>query len=127
MHAHRIERDTLGEVQVPAEALYGAQTQRAIDNFPLGGMPLPASFIHALGLIKQAAAQVNAELGLLAAARAQAIAQAADEVARGVHDAHFPIAIFQTGSGASTNMNAHEVIPRRATHTCGASTALSRA
>lgn len=123
MHAYRIERDPLGEVQVPAEALYGAQTQRAVDNFPLSGVRLPVPFIHALGLIKHAAAQVNAALGLLPAARAQAIAQAADEVARGVHDAHFPIDVFQTGSGTSTNMNANEVIARRAMHILGAHTA----
>lgn len=122
MRAYRIERDALGEVQVPAEALYGAQTQRAIENFPLSGIRLPASFIQALGLIKQAAAQVNAELGLLPAARAQAIAQAADEVARGVHDTHFPIDVFQTGSGTSTNMNANEVIARRAMEICGENT-----
>jgi fumarate hydratase class II len=123
MRAYRIERDTLGEVQVPADALYGAQTQRAIDNFPLSGMPLPAPFIHALGLIKQAAVQVNAELGLLEQARAQAIAQAADEVACGLHDAHFPIDVFQTGSGTSTNMNANEVIARRAMQLRGDSAA----
>src|SRR5262245_34770032 len=114
MQAYRSEHDSLGEVQVSAEALYGAQTQRAVDNFPLSGMRLPASFIHALGLIKHAAAQVNAELGLLQEARAQAIAQAADEVAGGVPDAHFPFDVFQTGSGTSTNMNANEVIARRA-------------
>src|SRR2546429_8420961 len=110
MRAYRVERDTLGEAQVPADALYGAQTQRALDNFPLSGMRLPAPFIHALGLIKHAAAQVNAELGLLEEGWAQAIARAADEVARGGHDAHFPIDVFQTGSGTSTNMNANEVI-----------------
>ena len=122
MRAYRIERDTLGEVQVPTDALYGAQTQRAVDNFPLSGMRLPAPFIHALGLIKHAAAQVNAELGLLAAARARAIAQAADEVARGIHDAHFPLDVLQTGSGTSTNMNANEVIARRAMQIRGANT-----
>jgi fumarate hydratase, class II len=122
MRAYRIERDTLGEVQVPTDALYGAQTQRAVDNFPLSGMRLPAPFIHALGLIKHAAAQVNAELGLLAEARARAIAQAADEVARGVHDAHFPLDVLQTGSGTSTNMHANEVIARRAMQIRGANT-----
>jgi fumarate hydratase, class II len=122
MRAYRIERDTLGEVQVPTDALYGAQTQRTVDNFPLSGMRLPAPFIHALGLIKHAAAQVNAELGLLAVARARAIAQAADEVARGVHDAHFPLDVLQTGSGTSTNMNANEVIARRAMQIRGANT-----
>jgi fumarate hydratase class II len=122
MRAYRIERDSLGEVQVPAEALYGAQTQRAVDNFSLSGMHLPAPFIHALGLIKHAAARVNAELGLLPEGRARAIAQAADEVARGVHDAHFPIDVFQTGSGTSTNMNANEVIARRAMQILGENT-----
>jgi fumarate hydratase class II len=113
--AYRIERDTLGSVQVPAQALYGAQTQRAVDNFPISGIRLPAAFIHTLGLIKHAAAQVNVELGILDKSRAQAIAQAADEVAQGTHDAHFPVDVFQTGSGTSTNMNANEVIARRAT------------
>ncbi len=114
MRTDRIERDALGEVRVPATALYGAQTQRAVNNFPISGIRLPVSFIQALGLIKKAAAQVNAALGLLETKRAQAIAQAADEVAHGVHDVHFPIDVFQTGSGTSTNMNANEVIARRA-------------
>ncbi|HEY7495608.1 MAG TPA: class II fumarate hydratase [Candidatus Tectomicrobia bacterium] len=114
MPAYRIERDTLGEVHVPVDVLYGAQTQRAVNNFPVSGIRLPAAFIHTLGLIKHAAARVNASLGLLEETRAQAIAQAADEVAHGVHDAHFPIDVFQTGSATSTNMNANEVIARRA-------------
>jgi fumarate hydratase class II len=122
MGDYRIERDSLGEVRVPAQALYGAQTQRAVDNFPVSGIRLPAPFIHALGLIKKAAAQVNAELGVLEETRARAIAQAADEVARGIHDAHFPVDIFQTGSGTSTHMNVNEVIARRATQSCGEAT-----
>ena len=119
MRTYRIERDALGEVRVPTTALYGAQTQRAVNNFPISGIRLPVSFIQALGLIKKAAAQVNAALGLLETKRAQAIAQAADEVAHGVHDVHFPIDVFQTGSGTSTNMNANEVIARRAMQLCG--------
>lgn len=119
MRTYRIERDALGEVRVPTTALYGAQTQRAVNNFPISGIRLPVPFIHALGLIKKAAAQVNAALGLLETKRAQAIVQAADEVAHGVHDGHFPIDVFQTGSGTSTNMNANEVMARRAMQLCG--------
>src|SRR5690349_19433685 len=100
---HRIERDTMGEMAVPAEALYGAQTARAIDNFPISGRRFPRSFLRALGLIKSAAAHVN---GL------PAIEAAAAEVAEGRHDDHFPLDIYQTGSGTSTNMNANEVIGR---------------
>lgn len=114
MNRYRIERDTLGEMRVPATALYGAQTQRAMALFPVSGMRLPASFIHALGLIKQAAAQVNADLDFLDPEPARVIMQAAGEVASGQHDAHFPLDVFQTGSGTSTNMNANEVIARRA-------------
>src|SRR6266446_3673801 len=114
MCTYRIERDALGEVRVPTTALYGAQTQRAVNNFPISGIRLPVPFIQALGLIKKAAAQVNAAVGLLETKRAQAIAQAADEVAHGGHDVHFPIDVFQTGSGTSTNMNANEVIAQRA-------------
>ncbi|WP_028079553.1 class II fumarate hydratase [Solimonas soli] len=106
----RIERDSLGELKVPADALWGAQTQRAVDNFPVSGLTMPRAFIRALGLVKATAAQVNAELKLLDAARAEAIASAALEVADGRHDAQFPIDVFQTGSGTSTNMNANEVI-----------------
>ena len=116
---YRIERDSLGEVRVPADALYGAQTQRAVENFPISGIPFPRPFIRALGLIKGAAAEVNLELGLLDAEKARAIRQAADEVADGAWDAHFPIDIFQTGSGTSTNMNANEVIANRATQILG--------
>jgi fumarate hydratase class II len=116
----RIERDSLGEVRVPAWALYGAQTQRAVENFPISGMRFPRVFIRALGLIKAAAAEVNADLGLLDAEKARAIVQAAEEVAAGQWDDHFPIDIFQTGSGTSTNMNANEVIANRATQILGA-------
>ncbi len=110
----RIERDSLGEVRVPADALWGAQTQRAVENFPISGIRFPRSFIRALGLIKYAAAKANLELGLLDEGRANAIMQAAMEVADGKWDDHFPIDIFQTGSGTSTNMNANEVIANRA-------------
>jgi fumarate hydratase class II len=106
----RIERDSMGELEVPAEAFWGAQTQRAVENFPISGTVLPRAFIGALGLVKQAAALANAALGLLPPDIAQAIAAAAAEVAAGAHDAQFPIDIFQTGSGTSTNMNANEVI-----------------
>ena len=106
----RIERDSMGEMAVPAAALYGASTQRAVLNFPISGQPMPPAFIHALALVKQAAAETNGELGLLDADLAGAIASAAAEVAAGDHDDAFPIDIYQTGSGTSTNMNANEVI-----------------
>jgi fumarate hydratase class II len=110
----RVEKDTMGEMKVPAAALYGAQTQRAVENFPISGDPMPKAFIRALGLIKASAARVNATLGLLEQAPARAIEQAAMEVAAGKWDAEFPIDVFQTGSGTSSNMNANEVIARRA-------------
>ncbi len=119
MTDYRIEKDSLGKVQVPADALYGAQTQRAIDNFPISGIPFSRTFIRALGLTKLAAARANADLGLLPADMAAAIQEAAREVANGRWDAHFPIDIFQTGSGTSTNMNANEVIARLATQKLG--------
>jgi fumarate hydratase class II len=115
----RIEKDSLGSVQVPADALYGAQTMRAVLNFPISGIVFSRSFIRALGLIKGAAAQVNQDLGLLDDPLADAIAQAAQEVADGQLDQHFPIDIFQTGSGTSTNMNANEVISNRAIQILG--------
>lgn len=120
MSNYRIEKDSLGEVRVPASALYGAQTQRAVENFPVSGLRFPREFIRALGLIKLAAAQVNHELGLLTADQAKAIIQAAQEVVDGKLDEHFPIDIFQTGSGTSTNMNANEVIANRALQIIGA-------
>jgi fumarate hydratase class II len=110
----RIERDSMGEMLVPAEAAYGAQTARAVENFPISDLRLPRSFIRALGLIKKHAAQVNGGLGLLPAEVADAIAQAAQEVIDGTLDAHFVVDVFQTGSGTSTNMNANEVIAHRA-------------
>jgi fumarate hydratase, class II len=106
----RTERDSMGELQVPAAALWGAQTQRAVQNFRISGRPMPRGFIRALGLIKAAAAQANANLGLLPKTRAAAIRRAAMAVAEGEHDDQFPVDIFQTGSGTSSNMNANEVI-----------------
>src|SRR3974390_3178472 len=105
----RTERDSMGELKVPAEALWGAQTQRAIQNFPISGACLPREFIAALALIKQAAARANAGLNLLDATVAQAIDAAAAEVAAGRHNAHFPLDVFQTGSGPSTNMTGNGV------------------
>ncbi len=114
-----MERDSMGEVEVPAEAYYGASTQRAVLNFPISGQPFPRRFIRALGLIKKAAAQTNSELGLLSKRRASAIARAAQEVIDGKLDDQFPIDIYQTGSGTSTNTNANEVIANRATEILG--------
>ena len=99
---YRIEKDSMGEVRVPADALYGAQTQRAVENFPISGLRFPRMFVQALGLIKGAAAAVNQDLGLMEAGMAAAIQEAAKDVERGDHDAHFPLDIFQTGSGTST-------------------------
>jgi len=118
-NSFRIERDSMGELQVPADALWGAQTQRAVQNFPISGIPLPRAFIGALALVKQAAARANTRLELLDGAVAQAIDAAAADVAAGRHDEHFPIDIFQTGSGTSTNMNANEVIASLATRRLG--------
>ncbi|GAB2659703.1 class II fumarate hydratase [Saccharopolyspora gloriosae] len=116
---YRIEHDTMGEVRVPAEALYRAQTQRAVENFPISGRGLERAQIRALGLLKAATARVNGRLGILDADMAEAIAAAADEVAEGRHDEHFPIDVFQTGSGTSSNMNANEVIATLATRGLG--------
>ncbi|MCE5289484.1 MAG: class II fumarate hydratase [Nocardiaceae bacterium] len=110
MTEYRIEHDTMGEVRVPVEALWRAQTQRAVDNFPISGRGLERAQIRALGLLKAACAQVNRDLGLLSADKADAIVAAASEIAEGRHDEQFPIDVFQTGSGTSSNMNANEVI-----------------
>lgn len=110
----RIEKDSMGEVKVPKDALYGAQTQRAINNFPISGLTLPPSFIQALALIKSAAAKVNTDLQLLKPDIAKAIIEAAQDVLEGKHDTEFPIDVFQTGSGTSSNMNANEVIAQLA-------------
>ncbi|MEE4299736.1 MAG: class II fumarate hydratase [Pseudomonadales bacterium] len=117
--AERTERDSMGEVTVPADALWGAQTQRAIDNFAIGGRPMPAAFLRALARVKAAAARVNAELGQLDGVRAEAIAEAADAVAGGAHAEAFPVDVFQTGSGTSSNMNVNEVLARLAEGICG--------
>jgi fumarate hydratase class II len=115
----RVERDSMGEMEVPAGALYGASTQRAVINFPISGRPFPRRFLRALGLIKQAAAETNGRLGLIDGDAAASIAAAAAEVADGEHDADFPIDVYQTGSGTSTNTNANEVIARLATDRLG--------
>ena len=107
---YRVEHDTMGEVRVPADALWRAQTQRAVENFPISGRSLERAQVRALGLVKAAAARTNADLGVLDAGKATAIAEAADAVADGGYDDHFPIDVFQTGSGTSSNMNANEVI-----------------
>jgi fumarate hydratase class II len=115
----RIERDSMGELEVPAEALWGAQTQRAVNNFPISGIPMPREFIRALGLIKGAAASTNLALELLPKDVAAAIQDAAAAVAQGDHDDQFPIDVFQTGSGTSSNMNSNEVIAHLATAASG--------
>ncbi|MCP9448794.1 MAG: lyase family protein, partial [Nitrospira sp.] len=117
--AVRIERDTMGELAVPADAYYGVQTARAIENFPISSLRMPRSMIRAMGLIKRAAATVNHSLGLLDKTIADAIHQAAGEVVEGKLDGEFPVDIFQTGSGTSTNMNTNEVISNRATELLG--------
>src|SRR6201981_35536 len=109
----RMEKDSMGEMSLPASALYGASTQRAVLNFPISGYRFSRPFIHALGMIKWAAAQANHDLGLLDAKRSALIVQAAEEVMEGKLDQHFPLDIFQTGSGTSTNTNANEVIANR--------------
>ena len=116
---YRIESDSMGEMRVPAHAYYGAQTARAVENFPISALRFSRAFIRALGLIKRQAALVNASLGLLDGKLADAIARAAREVADGALDAHFVVDIFQTGSGTSTNMNANEVIANRACELLG--------
>jgi fumarate hydratase class II len=116
---YRIEHDSMGELQVPQDALWGAQTQRAVENFPISGLTMPRQFVAALGLVKWAAAGANSELGLLKSDVAVAVQKAALEVADGQHDAHFPIDVFQTGSGTSSNMNANEVIAHLATEKFG--------
>ena len=116
----RTERDSMGEMKVPVQAYYGASTQRAALNFPISDLRIPGRMIRALGLIKWAAAQTNAELGLVDAKLAGAIAEAADEVADGKHDDQFVVDVFQTGSGTSSNMNANEVIANRAAEILGA-------
>src|SRR5262245_32101388 len=120
MAGTRVERDSMGDMVVPADAYYGAQTARALENFPISGLRLPRSLIRALGLVKAACTRVNAELGLLDTRRAEAIVAAATEVAEGKLEREFPLDVFQTGSGTSTNMNANEVIANRALELLGA-------
>ncbi|HEV8241028.1 MAG TPA: class II fumarate hydratase [Thermoanaerobaculia bacterium] len=115
----RIEKDSLGPVEVPADAYYGAQTERARRNFPVSGLRFPRRFLAALGMIKGEAAAVNAEQGSVPRHLAEAVRKAAEEVVAGQHDDHFPLDIFQTGSGTSTNMNANEVIGNRAVEILG--------
>jgi fumarate hydratase class II len=115
----RLEKDSMGEMAVPRTAYWGAQTQRAVENFPISGIRFPRSFIRALGLVKMTAAQTNVELALLEKNLGTAIAKAAGEVSSGKLDEHFPLDIFQTGSGTSTNMNANEVIANRANEILG--------
>lgn len=117
---YRVEEDSMGKVEVPRDALYGAQTQRAVDNFPVSDLRFGRRFIRAIGVVKLSAARANNELGLLDDEKKDAIAQAAREVADGEHDDEFPVDIFQTGSGTSTNMNANEVIANRACEIVGA-------
>ena len=119
MTEFRTEQDSLGEVRVPAQALYGAQTQRAIDNFQFSGITLPGGFISSLGLIKAAAARANADVGLLESTVADGIAAAAMSISNGEHHDQFPVDVFQTGSGTSTNMNANEVIATLAAQQLG--------
>ncbi len=111
---YRIARDTMGEMRLPAHALWGAQTQRAVQNFPVSGEGVPIEVVHALALVKWASATANEEAGVLEPKLAQAIREAAEEVVRGEHDDQFPVDVFQTGSGTSTNMNVNEVIANRA-------------
>jgi fumarate hydratase class II len=116
---YRTERDSLGEMQVPADAYWGAQTQRAVENFPISGETFGRRFVRALGVVKKAAAQANRDLGLVDEEKADCIVEAADEVIAGEHDDQFPVDVFQTGSGTSSNMNANEVIANRATEIYG--------
>jgi fumarate hydratase class II len=115
----RIEKDSMGELEVPADALYGAQTQRAINNFPISGLSLPPAFIKTIALIKKTAAKVNMDLGELDVTKGNAIVQAAQQIIEGQHQHQFPIDVFQTGSGTSTNMNVNEVLANLATHALG--------
>ncbi|MDD5320454.1 MAG: class II fumarate hydratase [Methylococcales bacterium] len=116
---YRLEKDSMGALEVPADALYGAQTQRAVNNFPVSGLTLPPAFIKTIALIKKTAAKVNMDLGELEASKGNAIIQAAQQIIDGQHHQHFPIDVFQTGSGTSTNMNVNEVLANLATCALG--------
>ncbi len=115
----RLERDSMGELKVPIDAMYGAQTQRAVDNFPISGLPMPHAFIRALGLIKSACAAANHQLGLLDEKIAASIQHGAEEIVNGLHHDQFPVDVFQTGSATSSNMNANEVIAHLASKQLG--------
>ena len=117
--AYRKESDTLGEVSIPAEKLWGAQTQRSLQNFRIGNHPMPYEVIEALALIKECAARVNADLGLLDKQKAKWIQMAAGEIQSGKLKEHFPLSVWQTGSGTQTNMNVNEVIANRAGQLAG--------
>ena len=121
MSEYRIERDTLGEIKIPQEALWGAQTQRAVENFPISSYTLPWEFLEALALIKRYAAEVNKDLGNIPPKVADAIVQAAEELLENPekYKKHFPVDVFQTGSGTSTNMNMNEVLANRACEILG--------
>ena len=114
----RIERDTFGNIEVPADRLWGAQTQRSLQNFKISGERMPSPLIRALALVKRAAAQVNMDLGVLSKEKAGAIIAAADEVIAGKHDAEFPLVVWQTGSGTQTNMNMNEVLAKIGRASC---------
>src|SRR5262249_9067456 len=126
-HERRTESDTMGDIKVPADRLWGAQTQRSLENFTIGEDRMPLPLIHALALVKRACAQVNLELGRLKdPAQGQAIIAAADEVIEGKHDAEFPLVVWQTGSGTQTNMNLNEVLANRASELMGGERGMSR-
>ena len=118
--AHRVETDSFGPIEVPRDRYWGAQTERSRRNFRIGGERMPLGVVHALGLIKRVAAEVNRDFGLLDSLRASAIVAAAQEVAEGQLDDHFPLVIWQTGSGTQTNMNVNEVVANRANELMGA-------
>ncbi len=117
--AMRTERDSMGEMQVPESALYGASTQRAVENFPISGRPVPVEIVRAFGMLKAACAQVNNDLGKLPPDKADAIIEVCEQIIRGELDEHFPVDIYQTGSGTSSNMNANEVIANRVAQQAG--------
>ena len=119
MTEYRIERDTMGEMQVPADKLWGAQTQRSLENFPIGSEKMPKEIIRAFAILKKASALTNEELGALDSRRAKAIADACDEILEGRWDEHFPLAVWQTGSGTQSNMNVNEVVARRGNQLLG--------
>ncbi|MBV8872127.1 MAG: class II fumarate hydratase [Metakosakonia sp.] len=126
MTTHRSEKDSMGAIDVPADKLWGAQTQRSLEHFRISTEKMPVSLIHALALTKRAAAKVNQDLGLLAAEKAQAIIEAADEVLAGKHPDEFPLAIWQTGSGTQSNMNMNEVLANRASELLGGERGMGR-